>query len=264
MAPTTIGVSFKLYFGLAQTVEWCRAARDAIAGSDTECFVVPSAVAIPAAVDALRGTGAIVGAQDLWHEDRGPYTGELGGPILAEAGCGLVEIGHAERRRLFGETDELIALKVAAALRNGVIPLVCVGEPDRGSPQDAAAWCTAQLSAALAVAARDGLHGRVLVAYEPVWAIGAAQSADADHVAAVADAVRARLAQHPVAESFGVLYGGSAAPGTLTALAGSVDGVFLGRFAHDPAAFAAVLDEAATVNRRSDTGKTPRNPIPEA
>jgi len=264
MAAPIVGVSLKMYFGIAETVAWCEAIRADVARSPVEFFVAPPAVAIPAVVSALAGTGALVGAQNLWHEDRGAYTGEQGGPLLAEAGCSLVEIGHAERRRLFGETDALVALKVAAALRSGLTPLLCVGEERRGDPDVAADRCAEQLDAALAVAAERGLSGRVLVAYEPIWAIGTAEPASAAHVATVATRLRAGLSGHPVASSSGVLYGGSAGLGTLTALGGAVDGIFLGRYAHDPRALAAVLDEAASVNGGSETRKTPTGSDDEA
>ncbi|MCU1411711.1 MAG: triosephosphate isomerase [Rhodoglobus sp.] len=227
---TTVGVSLKMYFGHSDALEWFRR----VAALDThgvELFVIPSFLAIPAALEVFAGTGVTVGAQDLFWEDAGAFTGEVSGAELAELGVGVVEVGHAERRRLFGETEEVVALKTAAALRNGITPVLCIGEPER-SP-DAAAHCIAQLEAALAGAPA----GRVIVAYEPVWAIGAAEPAPAEYIRAVTSELKKTGRT--------VIYGGSAGPGLLTALGGDVDGVFLGRFAHDVAALAAVLDEAA-------------------
>jgi triosephosphate isomerase len=154
------------------------------------------------------------------------------------------EVGHAERRRLFGETDEVVAAKVAAALDAGIVPVLCVGEADRLSADDAAAATVAQLHADL----EDSPAGPVVVAYEPVWAIGAPQPAPAIHISTVTRALRAALDALPARTGSSVIYGGSAGPGLLTELGDDVDGLFLGRFAHDPEALIAVLDEAAALS----------------
>jgi triosephosphate isomerase len=232
-APRVVGVSLKMYFGHAQTLDWIEQVgalarrHEAVVDGRVRLFVIPGYLSVAASVTALAGTGVLVGAQDLASADRGAFTGEVGGPELAEVGVSVVEVGHAERRSLFGETDEVVAEKTAAALRNGISPVLCIGERERMTPEDAAAECLRQLGSALA----DAVAGPVIVAYEPVWAIGAAEPAEPAYV--VADRVGSS-----------VIYGGSAGPGLLTALGDDVDGVFLGRFAHDVAALEAVLDEA--------------------
>jgi triosephosphate isomerase len=152
---------------------------------------------------------------------------------LCELGCDYVEIGHAERRRIFGEDDTVIAAKTAAAFRNGLTPLLCVGEQRRSLVEAAAAECVAQLDSAVSTAA-----GPVVVAYEPMWAIGAAEPASPLYIAAVCSALRSHMSGRGK-----VIYGGSAKPGLLTHLGDGVDGLFLGRFAHDPAAVSRILDE---------------------
>jgi triosephosphate isomerase len=228
---TTVGVSLKMYFGHSGALEWC----DGVAALDVpdgvELFVIPSFLAIPEALEIFSGTSIAVGAQDLFWEDSGAFTGEISGSELAELGVDVVEVGHAERRRLFGETDEVVALKTAAALRNGITPVLCIGEQERAD--DAAQVCLAQLESALTGAP----DGRVIVAYEPVWAIGAAEPAPAEYIRAVTSELRKT--------GHTVIYGGSAGPGLLTELGDDVDGIFLGRFAHDVNALAAVLAEAA-------------------
>lgn len=242
-SPTLVGVSLKMYFGYAQTLDWIARVRDlalvhpAITSGSVELFVVPGFLAAAAAVDLLENTAVSVGAQDLAANDRGAFTGEVSGTELAELGVRLVEVGHAERRSLFVETDAVVAQKTAAALRNGLTPVLCVGEAVRSSVQDAAAECLRQVTSALA----DAPRGRVIVAYEPVWAIGAAEPADAEYVREVCALLRASVADR--ADS-AVIYGGSAGPGLLARLGAEVDGVFLGRFAHDIAALERVLDEA--------------------
>jgi triosephosphate isomerase len=238
----TIGVSLKMYFGHAAAIEWfARVADLAREHEDVDLFVLPSFVAIPAALEAFAGTNVTVGAQDLHWEDSGPYTGEVSGAELAELGVGVVEVGHAERRGLFGETDAIVAAKTTAALRNGLTPVLCIGETEPHSPEAAALVAIGQLESALAGAP----DGRVIVAYEPVWAIGADEPADPAYVREVCHWLRRALTGKPEREGSTVIYGGSAGPGLLGELENAVDGLFLGRFAHDTSALAAVLDEAS-------------------
>ena len=242
---STVAISLKMYFGPARAQAYCTAlaslaARhpDVVSGA-TELAVLPSFVAIPAALSAAGTTRLQVGAQDLATEDAGAFTGEVSGAELAELGVTHVEVGHAERRRLFGEDDAVVRAKTAAALRNDLVPLLCVGETSRLEPVAAAAVVVEQVASAIP----DGTGKRVLVAYEPVWAIGAAEPAPHAYTSAVCDAVRAALAER--LGDFGIVYGGSAGPGLVAALGDSVDGLFLGRFAHDPSAVETVLDELA-------------------
>lgn len=240
-----IGASLKMYFGHAQTVGWVREVAGIVAqhpaGEAVDAFVIPQFPSIPASL-AVSGPLS-VGAQNVATAENGAYTGEVAAGVLAELGCRYVEVGHAERRRLFGETDEAVALKVRAALSNGLTPLICVGEAERVSAHEAAAQVTDQIAAALAAAHAEDLNGPIVIAYEPLWAIGAPAPAGTEHIAAVCAAVRAHLAGNRAR----VIYGGSAGPGLLSELAGSVDGLFLGRFAHDPAAFREILNEAAAL-----------------
>jgi len=248
-ARVSVGVSLKMYFGQAEARRWfaqvaeLAAGHPAVAGGAVECFVIPTYLQVLPAVEVFSGTPVAVGAQDVATEDSGAFTGEVSGRELAEVGVRLAEVGHAERRRLFGETEAVVAQKAAAALRNGLTPVLCLGEVERVEATDAAAEVVRQLHAALA----DAPAGRVIVAYEPVWAIGAPEPAPVEHIAAVAPALRAFVDALPDRDGSTVIYGGSAGPGLLAALDGAVDGLFLGRFAHDPAAIAAVLDEAAAL-----------------
>ena len=243
-----IGSSLKMYFGRARTLEWTRAvaaicaAHPAVRDGVVEPFVIPTFPSIPDVVPIATGARMLVGAQDLHWEDAGAYTGEVSALELAEHGVALAEIGHAERRAMFGESDATVALKVAAALRHGIAPVLCIGEAHEGAPDAAAAACIRQLEASLALAREAGAAGRLVVAYEPVWAIGTPRPAGDDHIRAVAGALRAHLAGDRLDAQ--VIYGGSAGLGLLPRIADSVDGMFLGRFAHDPAAFGTILDEA--------------------
>jgi triosephosphate isomerase (TIM) len=243
-----IGVSLKMYFGRFRTADWCRAVADiasshpAITGGHVKLVVLPSHPYLLEARSILSATAVHVGGQDLFWEDGGAFTGEVSGAQLAELGCGYVEIGHAERRRIFAEDDTIITLKTAAAFRNGLTPLLCVGESERSSVEEATAECVAQLDSALSTVGADDAAGPVVVAYEPQWAIGATRPASPQHITSVCAALRTHL---PPFTDSQVIYGGSAQPGLLTQLKSGVDGLFLGRFAHDPSAVATILDEAA-------------------
>ena len=240
---STVAISLKMYFGHRCAQEYCASVAslagrhpDVVSGA-TELVVLPSFLAIPAALSAAGSTRLQVGAQDLAVEDTGAFTGEVSGAELAEIGVTHVEVGHAERRRLFGESDEMVAAKTAAALRNGLVPLLCVGEPSQVSAAAAAQVVVEQVASAIP----EGTGKRVLVAYEPIWAIGASAPAPHAYIASVCSEVRAGLGER--LGDFGIVYGGSAGPGLVTGLGNSVDGLFLGRFAHDVAAVETVLDE---------------------
>jgi triosephosphate isomerase (TIM) len=209
---------------------------------DTELIVIPSFLAIPAVIERARGTALGVGGQNLYAADAGAFTGEVSGAQLREVGCRFVEVGHAERARLFGETESDVSAKLAAAWRNGLCPILCIGEPGRGEPGAAAGWCADTLDRLLSAAAADGIPGDIVVAYEPVWAIGRADAASVGHIAAVTAAMRARLRRHSLGDAR-IIYGGSAGPGLLTELGDAVDGLFLGRFAHDPTVLTGILRE---------------------
>jgi triosephosphate isomerase len=246
-----IGVSLKMYFGHAQTLDWCRRVAELATdrpASTTRLFLLPSFPSLPAVADLLSGSGVNFGAQDLAADDAGAQTGEVGGAMLAEVGCRYVEVGHAERRNLFGESEDLVATKTAAALRHGLVPVLCLGEAERGGAAQAALECVRQLDSALAATRTAGLTGPLVVAYEPHWAIGAAEPAPDDHISSVCAALRTAVSGLDSHPDSSVIYGGSAGPGLLTRLADTVDGLFLGRFAHDPTALATVLDEADRID----------------
>ena len=249
--PLLIGVSTKMYLGYRASLDWMAsvaetaAARPQLGERGVSVFVIPSYPVLESAVRLLRPAGITVGAQDV-STGEGALTGEVSAGILAELGVGLVEVGHAERRRLFGETDAVVAAKTRAALSAGLTPLVCVGEARRAEPAAAVRVVIDQCLAAVSGdtgTPQPGLLGRIVVAYEPIWAIGAAEPAPADYVNEVVAGIRAELAARSGATPPPIVYGGSAGPGLLARLP-EVDGLFLGRFAHDPANVAIVLDEA--------------------
>lgn len=258
--PALLGVSLKLYFGHEETLEWCREVaqmarhQQALQDGDVRLFVLPSFQALVPAREILADTPVLVGAQNLHWQDKGAFTGEVSGAALSEAGCRYVEVGHAERRRIFGEDDAVITAKTAAALNNGLIPVICVGETEEGPVKDAAAVCLAQLRSALSSENKVANPGAIVVAYEPVWAIGAPNPASAKHISAVCSLLREWLSGQDRFTDWSVIYGGSAGPGLLEQLGPDVDGLFLGRFAHKVEALSDIIGEAARQVRITRTG----------
>lgn len=249
---TFLGVSLKMYFDHHSSLRWIREVaamvdkQPAVSHGLVQVAALPSFVSLDHAGQIVEQSSLALGAQDLNWADSGPYTGEVSGRDLAALGCRYVEVGHAERRELFCEDDATIAKKVHAAARNGLIPIVCVGEPDLVRTETAARTCAEQAAAALAELSQP--ITKLVVAYEPVWAIGAEQPADEQHVRTVCHSLRRQLSPDPRVGWLQVIYGGSSGPHTLTALGDAVDGLFLGRFAHDPTALRQVINEAGSLN----------------
>ena len=241
-----VGTSLKMYFDLPSTLRYIDAVSQlssAAESANIDLFVIPDFVTLLPSAEKLKDTNILLGAQDTYSEDQGAYTGEISPVTLNQAGVRIVEIGHAERRRLFGETDAAVAAKAAAIVKNGMIPLVCIGEKSKGQTMSqgvgmAVSECKPQVQAALSQIPDDA---EVILAYEPVWAIGASEPAGADHVVAVTQRLRELVAGRKGRTR--ILYGGSAGPGTFQKLKEGVDGLFLGRFAHDIKNLEKVIEE---------------------
>lgn len=253
-SPVLLGVSLKLYLDIDTSVAWAEriaavAARSPeVRSGAVQVFVLPSLPALPGVIAAIGDAPVDVGGQDLFWQDRGPYTGGVSGADLKRLGCRYVEVGHAERRQVFGEDAATTRLKLAAAVRNGLTPVLCVGESEDRGAEAAAAVCISQLDQALSAVPGGGI-GDLVVAYEPEWAIGRAEPAPSAHVAAVGRRLREHLDARGDVRAGSVIYGGSAKPGLISTLGGTIDGLFLGRFAHDPDSFAQILEEATAVIR---------------
>lgn len=243
-----VGTSLKLYFDLPSTLRYIDAVAQLSSraeAANVDLFIIPDFVSLYPAAEKLKDTSVQLGAQDTYFEDKGAFTGEVSPVTLSQVGVKIVEIGHAERRRLFGETDEDVAKKAAAVVRNGMVPLICIGEKTKGSIASAAVGqavseCSTQIKAALSLLPSEA---EIILAYEPVWAIGAAEPAGADHVVAVTQQLRAVVKETGRSGRCRILYGGSAGPGTFGKLKDGVDGCFLGRFAHDVGNLGKVIEE---------------------
>ncbi|MCJ1314703.1 hypothetical protein MMC15_000015 [Xylographa vitiligo] len=235
-----IGVSTKMYFDLPTTITYIKSFAAAFpSASPCTLFLIPSFPVLHQAAKLLNSTPHILlGAQDCHWEDAGAHTGSVSPLMLKQLGCAMVELGHAERRRApFSETDELVARKAQAVVRNHMIPLVCIGERGRSKSGImsegvgiAVREVIPQVEAVLSAIREDAA---VIFAYEPVWAIGAEEPASSDHVLAVVGELRRVMEATGRTEGVKVLYGGSAGPGTWEGLKTGLDGLFLGRFGHN-------------------------------
>jgi triosephosphate isomerase len=210
--------------------------------------VAPAFTSLRAVLDAVAGTPLAVGAQDMHWETQGAFTGEVAPTMLAEMGVRFVIIGHSERRALFGETDATVARKIVAARRHGLAPIVCVGENekerDAGRARDVV---VAQIRAAFAHD-EPRTADDIVIAYEPVWAIGTGRTPEPADVTGAHAAIRAALEEHfgaPV-PAVRILYGGSVTAASAPALLGAqgVDGALVGGASLDAGAFVSIAAAA--------------------
>lgn len=220
----------------------------------TSCdvFVLTPFPSLWVARERLSESNVAWGAQDVHPEDEGAHTGDVSASMLTDLGCTYVEVGHSERRRDHGETDDLVAAKVEQVLRHSMTPIMCVGEPTRGARNAALLHVIEQVRRGLGRVRRDDRR-RVVIAYEPRWAIGVgAVSADPEHVAlmhlGIHDFLRSSDGGNVDAR---VIYGGSVDESIAGALLTSdgVDGLFVGRAALDPARLAAIARTADELAR---------------
>jgi triosephosphate isomerase len=190
------------------------------------------------------------GAQDIAPKDSGAYTGDVSGPMLAKLSCKWVTVGHSERREYHNEDDKVVNSKVVAALRNGITPILCIGEGLEVREQDGhVAHCTAQLDAGLAKVKAEQV-ATIVVAYEPIWAIGTGRVASAADAQEVCGAIRKRIAEkydQATADSVRVLYGGSVKSGNIGELMAEadIDGALVGGASLDADEFAKLCAIAA-------------------
>ena len=239
-----IGTSWKMHFTATEAAAYLDALRPLVAGlTDRDLFVLPPFPAIFVARDRLAGSNVAWGAQDVHPDDWGAHTGDVSAPMLADLGCTYLEVGHSERRRYHGETPDLIAAKVGAVLRWGMTPILCVGEAERRGPEAALATVVPDLEHCLELVPAGSIAA-VVIAYEPVWAIGEhATPAAPDEIRAVHQGLHAWLDRRgPTGAEVRVIYGGSVEESIAPLVLGQpgVDGVFVGRRALDPVAFAAI------------------------
>ena len=245
-----IGTSWKMNKTLAEAQNFAEvlAAADTDRDDRIQRFVIPPFTAVREVKSILAATSVKVGAQNMHWAGAGAWTGEVSPPMLTDCGLDMVELGHSERREHFGETNEIVGLKTEAAVRHGLIPLVCIGETlaerEAGRAREVLA---AQVRGALASLSAEQKNAPVLLAYEPVWAIGnggiPATSDYADNRQCEIIAVAEEILNRRVP----CLYGGSVNPGNCGELISCphVDGLFIGRSAWNVEGYLDILGKCA-------------------
>ena len=224
-----------------------RALKSSLAGQTrVDVAVFPPFITLPAVTARLQHTGIQVGAQDLHAEPAGAYTGAISGEMIRELGCHHVLCGHSERRSVFGDTDADVNRKVHAALRSGLLPMLCVGETlDQRNADQVEAVVAAQLEGGLAGLQADQIAAMTL-AYEPVWAIGTGVTASPHQAQEVHAFIRRWIAERLptyVSEQLRILYGGSVKPGNATTLFSQpdIDGGLVGGASLKAESFTAIV-----------------------
>jgi triosephosphate isomerase len=242
--------NWKMHKTVAESLDFARELAPKLAGlRGVDVAVAPPFTALAPLRDALAGTPVALAAQNAHAEKSGAFTGEVSVPMLAELGVRYVILGHSERRQLFGETDEVIAKKVAAVHAAGLRPILCVGEllaeRESGRTFDVLAR---QIAGSLAGADR-ALGAELVVAYEPVWAIGTGRTATPAQAQEAHAFLRVRLADRfgPAASGIRIQYGGSVKPENAAELLGQpdIDGALVGGASLDPESFSAIIRSRA-------------------
>jgi triosephosphate isomerase len=221
--------------------------RTAVKGAKgVQIVVAPPFTAIHAAAQAARGSNIEVSAQDLHWEKQGAFTGEISATMIKEAGAAYVIVGHSERRQLFGETDVIVNRKVQSAIAQGLTPIVCIGETlDERERNETLAMLDRQIKGGLDAVTADQVAALV-VAYEPVWAIGTGRNATAAQAGEAHAHIRTRLRQWfgaDTAEKCRVIYGGSVKPDNIRDLTAEpdVDGALVGGASLEVKSFAEIV-----------------------
>ena len=247
MRKKLMAANWKMYKTPDQTREFFRDFLPLVEKHDRdEIAVCPPFVDVPAAVEAAKGSNVAIGAQNMYWEKEGAFTGEISTGMLLAVGCTHVIIGHSERRQYFGETDDTVNLKLKAALEAGLIPIVCVGEV----LEEREAGLTEDVLRRQCLRAFHAISGKkaakLVIAYEPVWAIGTGRTATPQLASEAHQLIRSEAGKalgEDLAENLRILYGGSVKPENAKALMSEaeIDGALVGGASLDPKSFAAIV-----------------------
>lgn len=244
-----IAGNWKMHKTGSESARLIAALRRQLLPDGVEVAVCPPFTALYEASAALQGSRIRLGAQDVYWEASGAFTGEISPLMLADLNCHYVIIGHSERRQYFGETDGTVARKVQAAYAHSLVPIACVGERlDQREAGQAEAVVTRQVEAAF-TELTAGQIGRLVIAYEPVWAIGTGRSASGEEANRIIGIIRGALAARfgDAASETRILYGGSVTPDNAAEFSrvSEIDGALVGGASLDPDKFAAIVRASA-------------------
>ena len=242
-----IAANWKMHKTAAEAGEFVDALLPRIAATQSDVVICAPFTALTAVVERRYGTAVKVAAQNMHEEAAGAFTGEVSAAMLVELDVEAVVLGHSERRAYFGETDEVLARKVPAALAAGLEPILCVGESEEARDGgQTEAVLERQLQADLADVAGEALAG-VVIAYEPIWAIGTGRTATPEQAQEACAYIRDLLRERGgAADDVRILYGGSVKPANAAELLGQpdIDGALVGGASLDPADLAEIVNAA--------------------
>lgn len=249
MRKPIIAGNWKMFKTVSEAVEFSNAVKGKAEINGVDSVVCAPFTNLPALVEAFKGTSIKVGAQNMHFEDNGAYTGEISGAMLKDLGVEYVIIGHSERRAYFAETDETVNKKMHAAFKHGLTPIVCVGE----KLEEREAGQTKEVCKVQTEAAFKGLSAeqakQVVIAYEPIWAIGTGKSSTAEDANEVIGYIRglvSSLYDQSVADEVRIQYGGSVKPGNVREYMGQsdIDGALVGGASLEPASYIQLVEGA--------------------
>lgn len=242
-----IAGNWKMHKTVEEAAEFARRFKELYVPSDVQVAICAPFTQLSLLVEAFKGTGIKVGAQNMHYEEQGAFTGEISGAMLKELGVDYCIIGHSERRQYFGETDETVKKKLHAAFKNGILPILCVGEVlNEREEGRALEVVTLQMKAALKGLDADQVK-KLTIAYEPVWAIGTGRNAtpeQADEMCGHIRSVIAGLYDEELAENVIIQYGGSVKPGNISELMDmyEIDGALVGGASLKPDKFIEIVN----------------------
>jgi triosephosphate isomerase len=242
-----IAGNWKMFKTGIEAVETAASLVKLVAGTtDIDVMIAPPFTALAPVSDIVRGSCVSLGAQNLFWEAQGAFTGEISPAMLVSAGCKYVIIGHSERRQYFNETDQTVNKRIQAAVNNDLIPVMCVGESEKErESKDTFSVLDKQVKKGLEGFSSDDLE-RLVIAYEPVWAIGTGKTATSHQAQEVHQFLRSVLEKNfgnMLANSIRILYGGSVKPSNIAELMAmpDVDGALVGGASLDPETFSKIV-----------------------
>jgi triosephosphate isomerase (TIM) len=242
-----IAANWKMHKTVAEAAEFVDALLPRIAATQHDVVICPPFTALAAVVERRYGTAVKVAAQNMHEKGAGAFTGEVSASMLVELDVEAVVLGHSERRQYFNETDEALARKVPAALAAGLEPILCVGESEEARDADQTKGVLErQLQTDLAEVDSPGL-AEVVIAYEPIWAIGTGRTATPEQAQEACAFIRDVLRERGSGDAVRILYGGSVKPANAAELLSQpdIDGALVGGASLDPEEFAAIVEAAA-------------------
>ncbi|AJY75042.1 triose-phosphate isomerase [Paenibacillus beijingensis] len=249
MRKPIIAGNWKMFKTVSEAVSFFSEVKGAAEVDGVESVICAPYTTLPALVEAAKGTSIAIGAQNLHFEDNGAFTGEISGVMLSDLGVKYVIVGHSERRAYFAETDEIVGKKVHAAFKHGLTPILCVGEKlEEREAGETKNVCKVQTEAAF-----QGLSAeqaaQVVIAYEPIWAIGTGKSStseDAEDVIAYIREVVKGLYDASVADAVRIQYGGSVKPNNVREYLSqsNIDGALVGGASLEPASYISLVEGA--------------------